>query len=215
MSRVMMALVDFILHIGAHLETLVAQYGAWIYAILFVIVFCETGLVVLPFLPGDSMLFAAGAIAAVGGMNIFALIGTLIGAAILGDWLNFEIGKHYGRRLFANPNSRIFRQSYLHKTEQYFAKYGGRTVMIARFIPIVRTFAPFVAGMGQMSYGYFLRYNVVGAVVWVTLFSLLGYFFGQLPFVKTHFSWILLAIIVISILPMVIEVARAWSKSRA
>lgn len=215
MSRVMMALVDFILHIGAHLETLVAQYGAWIYAILFVIVFCETGLVVLPFLPGDSMLFAAGAIAAVGGMNIFALIGTLIGAAILGDWLNFEIGKHYGRRLFANPNSRIFRQSYLHKTEQYFAKYGGRTVMIARFIPIVRTFAPFVAGMGQMSYGYFLRYNVVGAVVWVTLFSLLGYFFGQLPFVKTHFSWILLAIIVISILPMVIEMARAWSKSRA
>lgn len=211
----MMALVDFILHIGAHLETLVAQYGAWIYAILFVIVFCETGLVVLPFLPGDSMLFAAGAIAAVGGMNIFALIGTLIGAAILGDWLNFEIGKHYGRRLFANPDSRIFRQSYLHKTEQYFAKYGGRTVMIARFIPIVRTFAPFVAGMGQMSYGYFLRYNVVGAVVWVTLFSLLGYFFGQLPFVKTHFSWILLAIIVISILPMVIEVARAWSKSRA
>lgn len=215
MSRVMMALVDFILHIGAHLEALVAQYGTWIYAILFVIVFCETGLVVLPFLPGDSMLFAAGAIAAVGGMNIFALIGTLIGAAILGDWLNFEIGKHYGRRLFANPNSRIFRQSYLHKTEQYFAKYGGRTVVIARFIPIVRTFAPFVAGMGQMSYGYFLRYNVVGAVVWVTLFSLLGYFFGQLPFVKTHFSWILLAIIVISILPMVIEMARAWSKSRA
>ena len=209
-----MALIDFILHIGAHLEALVAQYGAWIYAILFVIVFCETGLVVLPFLPGDSMLFAAGAIAAVGGMNIFALIGTLIGAAILGDWLNFEIGKHYGRRLFANPNSRIFRQSYLHKTEQYFAKYGGRTVVIARFIPIVRTFAPFVAGMGQMSYGYFLRYNVVGAVVWVTLFSLLGYFFGQLPFVKTHFSWILLAIIVISILPMVIEMARAWFKSR-
>ncbi|OBX78270.1 hypothetical protein A9308_06640 [Moraxella atlantae] len=215
MSRVMMALIDFILHIGAHLETLVAQYGAWIYAILFVIVFCETGLVVLPFLPGDSMLFAAGAIAAVGGMNIFALIGTLIGAAILGDWLNFEIGKHYGRRLFANPDSRIFRQSYLHKTEQYFAKYGGRTVVIARFIPIVRTFAPFVAGMGQMSYGYFLRYNVVGAVVWVMLFSLLGYFFGRLPFVKTHFSWILLAIIVISILPMVIEMARAWSKSRA
>lgn len=210
-----MALIDFILHIGAHLEALVAQYGTWIYAILFVIVFCETGLVVLPFLPGDSMLFAAGAIAAVGGMNIFALIGTLIGAAILGDWLNFEIGKHYGRRLFANPDSRIFRQSYLHKTEQYFAKYGGRTVVIARFIPIVRTFAPFVAGMGQMSYGYFLRYNVVGAVVWVMLFSLLGYFFGQLPFVKTHFSWILLAIIVISILPMVIEMARAWSKSRA
>ena len=210
-----MALIDFILHIGAHLEALVAQYGAWNYAILFVIVFCETGLVVMPFLPGDSMLFAAGAIAAVGGMNIVALIGTLIVAAILGDWLNFEIGKHYGRRLFANPNSRIFRQSYLHKTEQYFAKYGGRTVVIARFIPIVRTFAPFVAGMGQMSYGYFVRYNAVGAVVWVTLFSLLGYFFGQLPFVKTHFSWILLAIIAISVLPMLIEIARAWSKSKA
>lgn len=210
-----MALIDFILHIGAHLEALVAQYGAWIYAILFAIVFCETGLVVMPFLPGDSMLFAAGAIAAVGEMNIFALIGTLIVAAILGDWVNFEIGKRYGRRLFANPDSRVFRQSHLRKTEQYFAKYGGRTVVIARFIPIVRTFAPFVAGMGQMPYRQFARYNVVGAVVWVTLFSLLGYFFGQLPFVKTHFSWILLAIIGVSLLPMVIEIVYAWRRRDA
>lgn len=203
-----MFIIDFILHIGDHLQELVNNYGGWIYAILFLIVFCETGLVVLPFLPGDSMLFAAGTIAAVGEMNIFALIGLLIVAAMLGDFVNFEIGKHFGRKLFANPDSKIFKQSYLRKTEDYFAKYGGRTIIIARFIPIVRTFAPFVGGMGRMPYSEFVRYNVIGAVVWVTAFTLLGYFFGQLPFVKEHFSWIMIAIIVISVLPMVVEIIR-------
>lgn len=203
-----MPLIDFILNIGDHLQQLVNDYGSWIYAILFAIVFCETGLVVLPFLPGDSMLFAAGTIAAVGDMNIFMLIGLLIIAAILGDFVNFEIGKHFGQKLFANPNSKIFKQSYLEKTHNYYEKYGGRTIIIARFIPIVRTFAPFVAGMGRMHYGEFIRYNIIGAVAWVVIFTLLGYFFGQLPFVKEHFSWIMIGIIVFSVLPMIIEIIR-------
>lgn len=203
-----MWLVDFILHIGDHLQELVNNYGNWIYAILFAIVFCETGLVVLPFLPGDSMLFAAGTIAAVGDMNIFVLIGLLIVAAILGDFVNFEIGKHFGQKLFSNPNSKIFKQSYLQKTHDYYEKYGGRTIIIARFIPIVRTFAPFVGGMGNMNYAQFARYNIVGAVLWVVSFTTLGYFFGQLPFVKEHFSWIMIAIIVFSVVPMVIEIIR-------
>ena len=203
-----MWLVNFILHIGDHLQELVKNYGNWIYAILFAIVFCETGLVVLPFLPGDSMLFAAGTIAAVGDMNIFVLIGLLIVAAVLGDFVNFEIGKHFGQKLFSNPNSKIFKQSYLQKTHDYYEKYGGRTIIIARFIPIVRTFAPFVGGMGNMNYAQFARYNIVGAVLWVVSFTTLGYFFGQLPFVKEHFSWIMIAIIVFSVVPMVIEIIR-------
>lgn len=203
-----MWLVNFILHIGEHLQELVNNYGNWIYAILFAIVFCETGLVVLPFLPGDSMLFAAGTIAAVGDMNIFVLIGLLIVAAVLGDFVNFEIGKHFGQKLFSNPNSKIFKQSYLQKTHDYYERYGGRTIIIARFIPIVRTFAPFVGGMGNMNYAQFARYNIVGAVLWVVFFTTLGYFFGQLPFVKEHFSWIMIAIIVISVVPMVIEIIR-------
>ena len=203
-----MWLVDFILHIGDHLQELVNNYGNWIYAILFAIVFCETGLVVLPFLPGDSMLFAAGTIAAVGDMNIFVLIGLLIVAAVLGDFVNFEIGKHFGQKLFSNPNSKIFKQSYLQKTHDYYERYGGRTIIIARFIPIVRTFAPFVGGMGNMNYAQFARYNIVGAVLWVVSFTTLGYFFGQLPFVKEHFSWIMIAIIVFSVVPMVIEIIR-------
>ncbi|ATW70669.1 hypothetical protein MOTT16_11390 [Moraxella osloensis] len=203
-----MWLVDFILHIGDHLQELVNNYGNWIYAILFAIVFCETGLVVLPFLPGDSMLFAAGTIAAVGDMNIFVLIGLLIVAAVLGDFVNFEIGKHFGQKLFSNPNSKIFKQSYLQKTHDYYEKYGGRTIIIARFIPIVRTFAPFVGGMGNMNYAQFARYNIVGAVLWVVSFTTLGYFFGQLPFVKEHFSWIMIAIIVFSVVPMIVEIIR-------
>lgn len=203
-----MWLVNFILHIGEHLQELVNNYGNWIYAILFAIVFCETGLVVLPFLPGDSMLFAAGTIAAVGDMNIFVLIGLLIVAAVLGDFVNFEIGKHFGQKLFSNPNSKIFKQSYLQKTHDYYEKYGGRTIIIARFIPIVRTFAPFVGGMGNMNYAQFARYNIVGAVLWVVSFTTLGYFFGQLPFVKEHFSWIMIAIIVFSVVPMIVEIIR-------
>ena len=201
--------IDFILHIDQHLVALSAQYGAWIYAILFFIVFCETGLVVTPFLPGDSLLFAAGGIAAIGSMNIHVMVGLLIGAAILGDAVNFMIGKYFGEKLFANPHSKIFKRSYLDKTHAFYEKYGGKTIIIARFVPIIRTFAPFVAGMAKMDYAKFIRYNVIGAVVWVVSFSYLGYFFANTEFVKKNLGLVLIAIIVISVLPAVIEVIRA------
>lgn len=202
-------IIDFILHIDQHLAALSAQYGLWIYAILFLIVFCETGLVVTPFLPGDSLLFAAGGIAAVGGMNIHLMVLLLLAAAVLGDAVNFAVGKYFGAKLFANPDSKIFRRSYLDKTHAFYEKYGGKTIIIARFVPIVRTFAPFVAGMAEMDYAKFIRYNIIGAVLWVVLFSYAGYFFANLPVVKNNLGLVLGAIIVISVLPAVIEVIRA------
>ena len=202
-------LIDFILHIDQHLVHLSAQYGPWIYAILFVVIFCETGLVVTPFLPGDSLLFAAGGIAAIGGMNIHVMVLLLLAAAILGDAANFMIGKYFGQKLFANPDSKIFRRSYLEKTHTFYEKHGGKTIIIARFVPIVRTFAPFVAGMGDMHYGTFIRYNIIGAVLWVLLFSYAGYFFANIPVVKNNLGLVMAAIIVISILPAVVEVVRA------
>ena len=201
-------IIDFILHIDQHLTELAAQYGAWIYGILFLIIFCETGLVVMPLLPGDSLLFAAGSIAAIGEMNIHLMVVLLIIAAILGDAVNFMVGKFFGEKLFSNPNSKIFKQSHLQKTQQFYAKHGGKTIILARFIPIVRTFAPFVAGMGHMTYHHFLAYNVIGGVLWVTIFSYLGYFFGNMDIVKDNLSLVLVAIIVLSILPAIIEIIR-------
>ena len=201
-------IIDFILHIDQHLTELAAQYGVWIYGILFLIIFCETGLVVMPLLPGDSLLFAAGSIAAIGEMNIHLMVVLLIIAAILGDAVNFMVGKYFGEKLFSNPNSKIFKQSHLQKTQQFYAKHGGKTIILARFIPIVRTFAPFVAGMGHMSYHHFLAYNVIGGVLWVTIFSYLGYFFGNMDIVKDNLSLVLVAIIVLSILPAIIEIIR-------
>lgn len=208
-NTVISTIIDFILHIDQHLATLSAEYGLWIYAILFLIIFCETGLVVTPFLPGDSLLFAAGGIAAVGGMNIHVMVLLLLIAAIVGDAVNFMIGKYFGAKLFANPDSKIFRRSYLDKTHRFYEKHGGKTIIIARFVPIVRTFAPFVAGMSDMHYGRFLHYNVVGAVLWVVSFSYAGYFFANLPIVKNNLSLVLAAIIIISILPGIIEIIRA------
>ena len=202
-------IIDFILHIDQHLAALSAEYGVWIYAILFLIIFCETGLVVTPFLPGDSLLFAAGGIAALGEMNIHLMVALLLVAAILGDAVNFAIGKYFGARLFANPESKIFRRAYLDKTHAFYEKHGGKTIIIARFVPIVRTFAPFVAGMGNMHYGRFIRYNIIGAILWVVLFSYAGYFFANIPLVKNNLALVLAAIIVISVLPGVIEVVRA------
>lgn len=202
-------IIDFILHIDQHLVALSAEYGVWIYAILFLIIFCETGLVVMPFLPGDSLLFAAGGIAALGEMNIHLMVALLLVAAILGDAVNFAIGKYFGARLFANPDSKIFRRAYLDKTHAFYEKHGGKTIIIARFVPIVRTFAPFVAGMGNMHYGRFIRYNIIGAILWVVLFSYAGYFFANIPLVKNNLALVLAAIIVISVLPGVIEVVRA------
>ena len=207
-------IIDFILHIDQHLAALSAEYGVWIYAILFLIIFCETGLVVTPFLPGDSLLFAAGGIAALGEMNVHLMVALLLVAAILGDAVNFAIGKYFGARLFANPDSKIFRRAYLDKTHAFYEKHGGKTIIIARFVPIVRTFAPFVAGMGNMHYGRFIRYNIIGAILWVVLFSYAGYFFANIPLVKNNLALVLAAIIVISVLPGVIEVVRARREAK-
>ncbi len=201
-------LLDFILHIDRHLAALVADYGAWIYVILFLIVFCETGLVVMPFLPGDSLLFVAGALAALGGMHIHLLVGLLIVAAILGDTLNYHVGKHLGHRLVARPDSRWFHHEWLDRTHAFYDRHGGKTVVIARFVPIVRTFAPFVAGMGSMAYGRFLRYNVLGGIAWVTSFAYAGYWFGNVPVVKQNLSLLIVAIVGVSMLPGVVGYLR-------
>lgn len=195
---------------------LVQDYHLWTYAILFLIIFCETGLVVTPFLPGDSLLFVAGAITAQPDMplEIGYLVLIVFAAAVLGDSCNYMIGHFFGKKLFSNPNSRIFKQSSLDKTHEYFRKYGGKTIILARFIPIVRTFAPFVAGMGKMNYYYFMVYNITGAALWVGIFCFAGYFFGDLPFVQQNLKLLLLAIIVISVLPAVVEVVRAKLKGK-
>ena len=207
------SLIDFILHIDQHLIELTQTYGLWIYAILFLIVFCETGLVVTPFLPGDSLLFAAGAVAALGGMNVHMAAALLLAAAVIGDAANFAIGKYFGEKLFAKPDSRVFKREYLDKTHAFYEKYGGKTIILARFVPIVRTFAPFVAGMGDMHYGRFIRYNVIGALMWVGLLTYAGYFFGELPVVKNNFGLVVIGIIMVSVLPMAVEIAKAkWGK---
>ncbi len=205
-------IIDFVLHIDQHLLELVAAYGPWIYLILFLIVFAETGLVVTPFLPGDSLLFVAGAIAAMGEMNVHLLVALLILAAVLGDAVNYAVGHFFGMKLFSNPDSRIFRRQYLDKTHDFYARHGGETIILARFVPIVRTFAPFVAGVGRMTYRHFFSYNIVGALAWVLSFSYAGYFFGNLPVVKSNLSLLILAIIVVSVLPGVIEI---WRSRRA
>ena len=207
------SLIDFILHIDQHLIELTQTYGLWIYAILFLIVFCETGLVVTPFLPGDSLLFAAGAVAALDGMNVHMAAALLLAAAVIGDAANFAIGKYFGEKLFAKPDSRVFKREYLDKTHAFYEKYGGKTIILARFVPIVRTFAPFVAGMGNMHYGRFIRYNIIGALMWVGLLTYAGYFFGELPVVKNNFGLVVIGIIVVSVLPMAVEIAKAkWGK---
>lgn len=199
---------DFILHIDVHLAAMVATYGIWIYAILFLIVFCETGLVVTPFLPGDSLLFVAGTLAATGQMNPHTLVALLIVAAILGDAVNYSIGRLFGQRLFSNPQSRVFRQAYLERTHAFYERHGGKTIILARFVPIVRTFAPFVAGMGKMSYRHFALFNVTGGIVWVTAFVYAGYWFGNMPVVKQNLELLILGIIFVSVLPGLIEYWR-------
>ncbi len=209
-------IVDFILHIDVHLAELVAQYGIWIYAILFLILFCETGLVVTPFLPGDSLLFVAGALAALPGndLNVHLMVTLLVIAAILGDAANYTIGRLFGEKLFSNPNSKIFRRSYLDKTHAFYDRHGGKTIILARFVPIVRTFAPFVAGMGHMSYRHFALFNVTGALLWVLLFSYAGYLFGDLPVVQENLKLLIVGIIIVSVLPGVIEVWRHRRQAR-
>lgn len=204
----MMYLIDFILNIDQHLVEFVTQYGLWIYGILFLIILVETGLVVMPFLPGDSLLFAAGALAATGAMDPWILVGLLFIAAVLGDTINYHIGKYIGPRVF-EIDSRWINREYLNKTQSFFDKHGGKTIIFARFIPFARTFAPFVAGVSQMNYRYFISYNVIGGLCWVSSFIFLGYWFGNRPIVKDNFTYIIFAIIFISVLPAVIAFIRS------
>lgn len=200
--------IDFFVHLDVHLTEIINMYGVWTYAILFVIIFIETGLVVTPFLPGDSLLFAAGALSALPGsvLHIGWMIGFLAAAAILGDTANYWIGHTLGGRAY---NSRWVKKEYLDKTHQFFEKHGGKTIFLARFVPIIRTFAPFVAGIGQMSYKHFISYNIFGGLLWVPLLSLTGYFFGGLDFVEHNFSLVIFAIIGISLVPVFIEAWKA------
>lgn len=200
-------LFDFILHIDVHLQEIIGRYGALTYLILFLIVFCETGLVVMPLLPGDSLLFAAGTFAALGSLDPGLLVLLLCIAAIAGDTVNYWVGHWVGPRAFSGK-VRWLRQDYLRRTEGFYERHGGKTIILARFIPIVRTFAPFVAGVGRMHYGRFLTFNVVGGMVWVALFVLAGYFFGNLPMVRDNFSLVVLAIIGVSVLPLFVEWIR-------
>jgi len=201
-------LVDFVLHLDKHLSAIIQSFGSGTYILLFLIVFAETGFVVTPFLPGDSLLFAAGAFAALGDLNIVWVFLILTGAAIVGDSVNYAIGNFFGPKVFNQENSRFLKKEYLNKTHQFYEKYGAKTIVIARFVPIVRTFAPFVAGVGQMSYWTFLTYNVVGALLWVSVCVLAGYFFGNIPIVKDNFTIVIFVIIIISILPAIFEFWR-------
>ena len=211
--EIISGLVDFILHLDVHLNTIIKNFGIWTYLFLFLIIFLETGVVVTPFLPGDSLLFAAGTFAALGSLNVFALFILLTLAAILGDTLNYWIGHFIGPRAFSG-NTRFLKKEYLDRTHEFYEKYGGKTIILARFIPIIRTFAPFVAGIGAMDYPHFFFYNVIGAVLWVSIFTFGGYFFGNLPFVRDNFTIVIMVIILISVLPGVFEFLREKFKSR-
>lgn len=205
-------LIDLFLNLDEHMANIINQYGAWTYAILFLVVFMETGFVITPFLPGDSLLFAAGTFAALGSMNVWLLVLLLIIAAIAGDTVNYWIGHYLGDRAY---NIKWIKKEYLDRTHAFFEKHGGKTIFLARFVPIVRTFAPFVAGMGRMSYGYFFSYNVFGGIVWVLSFTFLGYFFGNIPFVKANFEFVILAILFISVVPIAWEALKARREMKA
>jgi len=202
-------LIDFILHIDKHLVEIVSEYQTWTYLILFLIIFAETGFVVTPFLPGDSLLFAAGAIIArpESGLNIFLMMILLIIAAILGDLVNYHIGDYVGPKAFSGKY-KLLKKEYLEKTQNFYIKHGGKTIIYARFVPIVRTFAPFIAGIGTMSYARFASYNVVGAIAWVASFLLIGYFFGGLPIIKQNFTYVIFGIIIISLIPPLLEILK-------
>ena len=205
-------IIDFFLHLDKYLAEIISNYGTWTYLILFLIIFMETGLVVTPFLPGDSLLFAAGTFASLGALNVWVLFILLSIAAILGDTVNYWIGHYIGEKAFSG-NIRFLKKEYLDRTHDFYERHGGKTIILARFIPIIRTFAPFVAGVGEMSYGRFLTYNVVGGILWVGIFVFAGYFFGNIPFVRDNFTIVILAIIIISVLPGVYEFTKERLKA--
>jgi membrane-associated protein len=208
-------LIEFILHLDSNLTYMIDHYGIWVYAILFIVVFCETGLVITPFLPGDSLIFAAGALAvAYGSFNIWALFIVFVTAAILGDTVNYWIGNYVGPKVFRQEDSRLFKKKYLDQAHVFYEKHGSKTIVLARFVPIVRTFAPFVAGVGEMNYRKFIVYNVLGGFLWVTIFLSMGYWVGNQPFVQDNFGLVLIAMIVISFMPMAIDFIMEWMKAR-
>jgi len=206
--------IDLVLHVDKHLDALILQFGVWFYVLIFAVIFCETGLVVTPFLPGDSLLFALGAFAARGSLNLPALLILLPIAAILGDMVNYWCGAWIGPKIFRGENVRFLNQAHLDRTHAFYEKYGAKTIVLARFVPIVRTFAPFVAGMGRMTYTKFTAYNIGGALLWVFIFVPAGYFFADHPLVRKNFTLVMLAIIFLSVLPAVIEIVREWQKSK-
>jgi len=199
-----MPIIDFILHCDSYIQTLISSYGQLVYLVIFLVIFCETGLVFLPFLPGDSLIFAAGAFAGAGSLNIFVLYVILIIAAVLGDTVNYEIGKHFGRKILEYKKIKFVKEEHIEKADEFIAKYGSKAVFLARFIPIIRTVVPFIAGMGKLEYKKFLKVNAIGGVVWVTLFIGMGYFFGNIEIVKSRFSLIILGIIFISVIPVIL-----------
>ena len=207
--------VDILLHLDKYLDIMIQTMGLWSYVIIFLIIFCETGLVVMPVLPGDSLLFAIGTFAAIGSFDITTVLVLLTIAAIAGDTLNYWIGNYLGAKVFQFGDSRFFKKKHLERTHQFYEKHGGKTIIIARFIPIIRTFAPFVAGVGSMTYKKFLAYNVTGGVMWIFLLTLAGYFFGNIPIVRKNFTLVIFAIIIISVLPGVIEYLRQRGKDQA
>jgi membrane-associated protein len=199
---------DFIMHIDVHLSVIIQNYGLWTYLILFIIIFWETGVVIFPFVPGDSLLFAVGAFSAIGALNVWWVLLLLASAAIIGDTVNYWIGHFIGPKIFHKENVRFLKKKHLESTHKFFEKYGGKTIIIARFIPIIRTFAPFVAGIGAMSYWKFISYNVIGGFAWVAICLFAGYLFGNLPVVKNNFTLVIFAIIIISVMPAIIEFFR-------
>jgi len=200
--------IDIILHLDKHLGAVIQTYGVWTYLIFFLIIFCETGLVVTPFLPGDSLLFAAGAFAALGELNPFGLSAVLCSASILGDSTNYWIGRYIGPKIFKQENVRFLNKKHLERTEMFYEKYGAKTVFIARFMPIFRTFAPFVAGIGKMKYARFLAFSISGSIAWISILVMAGFYFGNIPFVRQNFSLVIMAIILISVMPGIIEFIR-------
>ena len=211
--EVITTLIELFLHIDEYLAEIISQYGVWTYALLFLIIFLETGLVITPFLPGDSLLFAAGSFAALGVLNPWVLVILLSIAAILGDTVNYWIGHYIGPKAFSG-NVRFLKKEYLDQTHAFYEKHGGKTIILARFVPIVRTFAPFVAGVGAMTYKKFITYNIIGGILWVNIFVWLGYFFGTLPFVQENFEIAIIAIVFISVLPMIYEFLKAKWEAR-
>jgi len=212
------SIIDLFLHLDEYLNVAITTYGGWTYGLLFVVIFIETGLVITPFLPGDSLLFAAGSFAALGSLNIYFLWGLLFVAAVLGDTANYWIGHKLGLAIFDTQNrwlKKVLKKEYLEKTEAFYAKHGGKTIVLARFVPIVRKFGPFVAGVGTMAYGRFISYNLIGGFLWVTLFLFMGNFFGNIPFVKANFELVIIGIILVSVLPMLVEYIKSRSQKKS